>query len=89
MDPKVGNITGYFSVSNRARGIAVNPVTNKIHVTNADSNSVSVIDGRIDRVQSNIIMGDYTDKIVLDPVTNFVYALQPNNDSAPLKRIIL
>ena len=53
--------------------IAVNPVTNKIYVTNSSSNTVSVIDGATNMVTETVIVGDAPEPVALNPVTNKIY----------------
>jgi YVTN family beta-propeller protein len=53
--------------------LAVNPVTNRIYVTNQDTNSVTVIDGATDTVVTTISVGDQPRGVEVNPVTNLIY----------------
>ncbi len=54
-------------------GIAVNPATNTIYVTNHDSNTVSVINGANNTVIAAIPVGNHPMAIGVNPMTNTVY----------------
>jgi YVTN family beta-propeller protein len=54
-------------------GIAVNPATNTIYITNHDSNTVSVINGANNTVIAAIPVGNHPMAIGVNPVTNTVY----------------
>ena len=57
----------------------VNPVTNKIYVTNYDSNSVSVIDGTTNTVTATVAVGANPVGAAINPVTNMIYILNSGN----------
>ncbi len=59
-------------VENFPMGLAVNTVTNKIYVTNANSNGVTVIDGATNRT-TRIPMNSGNEQVVVNPVTNTIY----------------
>ena len=48
----------------------VNPVTNKIYVTNYNSNSVSVIDGTTNTVTTTIAVGANPNGAAVNSITN-------------------
>jgi YVTN family beta-propeller protein len=54
-------------------GIAVNPATNTIYVTNHDSNTVSVINGANNIVIATVPVGNHPMPIGVNPVTNTIY----------------
>lgn len=73
-------------------GIGINPVTNKIYVTNYIEGTVSVIDGNNNRVigkpiplhgvAEGISVNPVTNKIyVTDPTTSTLYVIDGNNDT--------
>src|SRR5687767_9347997 len=62
-----------IQVDNFPVGIAVNPYTNKIYVTNEYSNTVSVINGDNDEVEGTISVGGLPYDLDVDPFTNKVY----------------
>ena len=53
--------------------IAVNPITNRVYVSNADSDTVSVINGATGAVITNIAVGDYPRWIAVDAENNKIY----------------
>jgi len=54
-------------------GIAINPATNTIYVTNHDSNTVSVINGATNTMVATIPVGNNPMAIAVNPVTNTIY----------------
>lgn len=54
-------------------GIAVNPASNTIYVTNHDSNTVSVINGANNTVIAAVPVGNHPIAIGVNPVTNTIY----------------
>jgi len=52
--------------------IAVNPVTNRIYVANADSNNVTVIDGT-DNSATTVAAGSFPSDIAVNTATNRIY----------------
>ena len=54
--------------------MAVNPVTNKIYVSNYDDSSVTVIDGATNST-TLVAAGKYPIAIAVNPVTNKIYVL--------------
>jgi YVTN family beta-propeller protein len=64
---------GGIHVDNFPVGIAVNPVTNKIYVTNQYSNTVSVIDGDKDTEEETISVGALPYDVDVDHLTNRIY----------------
>ena len=61
--------------------VAVNPNTNMVYVTNADSNTVSVIDGKTNSVVKNIEVGKQPSSIAINPNTNMVYVANSNSNT--------
>jgi YVTN family beta-propeller protein len=62
-------------------GIAVDPVTHTIYVTNQSGNSVSVINGGTDAVTATVGVGSSPAGIAVDPATNTVYVANEGSDS--------
>jgi YVTN family beta-propeller protein len=65
-------------------GIAVNPTTNKIYVTNQDSNYLSVIDGSTNKVINNIKVGSSPFNIALNPVNNAIYVANSRSNTVSI-----
>jgi YVTN family beta-propeller protein len=53
-------------------GIAINPVTNKIYVSNGYTNTISVIDGKTNSVVKNIPVGTAPMRLAVNPTTNII-----------------
>ena len=66
--------------------MAVNPVTNKVYVTNYNDNSVTVIDGVTDVFPTNVTVGNYPRAVAVNPVTNKVYVV--NDDTSGTVSVI-
>src|SRR5579872_3072501 len=62
-----------ISVGSSPYGVAVNPTTNTIYVTNLLSNNVSVINGATNLVTATIAVGTSPNGIAVDPKTNVIY----------------
>jgi YVTN family beta-propeller protein len=60
--------------------VAVNPVTNKIYVTNTFGNSVTVIDGATNDTTS-VAAGTGPEPVALNPVTNKIYVVNTNSNN--------
>jgi len=70
-----------IDVGNSPRGIAVNPTTNLIYVTNMRDDNVSVIDGVTHEVVTNIAVGNAPLGIGVDPSINQIYVGDGNGIS--------
>ena len=62
-------------------GVAVNPVTNMIYITNAASNTVSVINGVNDKIEHTIAVGLLPYDVDVDPATNKIYITNKNSNN--------
>jgi YVTN family beta-propeller protein len=62
-------------------GISVNPSTNIAYVANADSNTVSVIDGKTNTVISNITVGRSPHSVSVNPSTNIAYVANADSNT--------
>jgi YVTN family beta-propeller protein len=63
-------------------GIAVDPNTNRIYVSNSNNNTVSVIDGATNRVIGDPIpVGEGPRGIAVDPNTHLVYVTNPGSNT--------
>src|SRR6266851_3823837 len=79
MKPVLGQrVTATVAAGATPIGVAVNPVTNKIYVANANSNNVTVIDGATNStpasVSATVAAGANPAGVVVNPVTNKIYA---------------
>ncbi|MGH9922092.1 MAG: YncE family protein, partial [Nitrososphaerales archaeon] len=66
---------GSVAVGLHPRGLAVNPDTNKIYVTNYESASVSVIDGNTNTLVANITVGVFPAQVAVNPTNDKVYVI--------------
>jgi YVTN family beta-propeller protein len=81
----LANVTVGF----QPHGIAVNPVTDLIYVTNTASNSVSVIDGKTNKIIDTIMIGnrnladdfEFTSHVAVNSKTNRVYVSNIDADT--------
>jgi YVTN family beta-propeller protein len=62
-------------------GVAVNPETNRIYVTNNGSDNVSVIDGSGDSVIATIEVGNEPWCVGVNPETNRIYVVNGDSDN--------
>ena len=62
-------------------GVAVNPVTNTIYVANADSDTVSVIDGTKNTVVRDLPVGDHPTDVTVNPEINTIYVTNGEDDN--------
>ena len=82
LQPKEGEIIDAgIHVNNFPVGVSVNPLTNKIYVTNEFSNTVSVIDGDTDVVLPPISVGGSPYDLDVDHYTNKVYVTNLGYDT--------
>jgi YVTN family beta-propeller protein len=68
-----------ITVGNSPQDVSVNPDTNKAYVANYDDNTVSVIDGRTNKVLSTINVGNTPYGVSVNPDTNMAYVANRNN----------
>ena len=64
-----------ISVGSNPSSIAIDPATSRIYVTNYGSNTVSVIDGKSDRLLVNVDVGSFPHKAYYNPKTHIIYVL--------------
>jgi YVTN family beta-propeller protein len=62
-------------------GIAINELTNMIYVANEMSNTVSVINGINDNIESTVFVGVTPYGVAVDPLTNRIYVTNIGSDS--------
>ncbi len=67
------SVTGTITTGTYPAAVAVNPVTDKVYVANANSNSVTVIDGATNAVASTVPVGTNPAAVAVNPVTDEVY----------------
>jgi YVTN family beta-propeller protein len=65
-------------------GVAVNPVTRKVYVTNEFSNTVSVINGVTVSKEDTITVGNFPYAVATNPFTNRVYVTNRGSDTVSI-----
>ncbi|HTC92904.1 MAG TPA: Ig-like domain repeat protein [Terriglobales bacterium] len=65
-------VTTTVTVGTAPTAVAVNPVTNKVYISNATSNNVSVIDGATNTI-ATVATGTTPKAIAVNPATNKIY----------------
>jgi YVTN family beta-propeller protein len=61
--------------------VSVNPSTNIAYVANLDDDTVSVIDGKINKVTTNITVGKNPYAVSINPSTNIAYVANHGDDT--------
>ena len=70
-----------ISVGTMPFGVAVNPSTNTVYVTNVFGDSVSVINGSNNHVKSTVTVGTHPHGVAVNPSTNTVYVTNESGNS--------
>jgi YVTN family beta-propeller protein len=78
---KMPEINSAIRVNSYPIGIAANPSTNKVYVTNEFSNTVSIIDGTTDKVETTINVGSFPYGIDVNTLNNRIYVSNRGSDS--------
>jgi YVTN family beta-propeller protein len=73
VDGSSNNVIATVIVEDVAGGLDVNPLTNRIYVTNFKSDSVSVIDGRSNGVIATVPVERGPHQVAVNPRTNRIY----------------
>ena len=81
-------VTATITVGGRAQFLVVNPVTNKIYVTNRRDNTVSVIDGATNTVIHTLSVGSHPTVEDVNPLTNKIYVVNNGNGQGTTMSVI-
>ena len=81
-------VTATINVQTFPEFLVINSVTNKIYVTNRNSNSVSVINGVTNTVIKTIAVGANPVVGDVDPVTNMIYVVNNGNGRGTTMSVI-
>ncbi len=74
VDPTTNAIVGLIGVGTAPRGMAINPVTHKLYVTNMGGSSVSVIDLATNTVaKTEFLYSGQPQRVAVDPLKNLIY----------------
>src|SRR5215510_4624393 len=66
------SVTATVHVGGDPDGVAADPKTNTVYVTNISGNTVSVISGRTNTVTATIRLGNFPFAVAVDPKTNTI-----------------
>ena len=82
------NVVATIPVGSFPHGVAVNPVTNRVYVTNSGGqasgypgNTVSVIDGATNTVLTTVTVGTGAFGVAVNPTTNRIYVSNRSDDT--------
>lgn len=75
LDVKAENIIGSIIVERSPAGVAVNSLTNRIYVSNNQSDTVSVVDGTTNKVIKTITVGKEPYGVAVNEITNKIYVV--------------
>src|SRR4030042_1821527 len=67
------SVIATVTVGNPSYGVGVNPVTNRVYVTNYSGEHISVIDGLNNTVVATITVDDYSYDVGVNQITNRIY----------------
>jgi YVTN family beta-propeller protein len=74
VDPATNKVVGLIGVGTAPRGMAINPVTHKLYVTNSGASSVTVIDLAADTViKTEFLYSNAPERVAIDPLINRIY----------------
>ena len=88
IDGLTNTVDATVTVGRQAAFLVINPVTNKIYVTNRSDNTVSVINGATNTVTSTIPVGSHPTIEDVDLVTNKIYVVNNGNGSGTTINVI-
>ena len=77
IDAATNTVTATIPVGSEPYGVAVDPATHTVYVTNAGDGTVSVIDAATNTVTATIPVGAYPDGVAVDPAAGTVYVTNP------------
>ncbi len=74
VDPVAKTVLQVIDVGSQPKGMAINPVTRKLYVTNSNANSVSVIDLATNSVlKTEFVFSNAPERVAVDPIINRIY----------------
>ena len=73
IDGKTNSVIDKFRVGDNQSDIDINPVTNRIYVSDKSHHSVFIIDGKTNENIDNIRIREFPREIGINPVTNRIY----------------
>ena len=74
VDPTTNTVVGFIGVGAGPQGMAINPLTRKLYVTNMNESSVSVIDLSTNTVvKTEFVFSGQPQRVAVDPLKNLIY----------------
>jgi len=74
VDPAARTVLQVIDVGSQPKGMAINPVTRKLYVTNSNASSVSVIDLASNAVvKTEFVFSGAAERVAVDPIKNLIY----------------
>ena len=74
VDPVAKTVLQVIDVGSQPKGMAINPVTRKLYVTNSNAGSVSVIDLATNSVvKTEFVFSNAPERVAVDPIINRIY----------------
>jgi len=74
VDPVALQVVGLIGVGATPQGMAINPLTRKLYVTNMNGSSVSVIDLSTNAVvKTEFVYSGQPQRVAVDPLKNLIY----------------
>ncbi|WP_167470689.1 YncE family protein [Mycobacterium innocens] len=84
IDGSTHTVTTTVNAGKYPNGVAVDPGTHTVYVTNSLNDTVSVIDGSTHTVTATIPVGKWSDGVAVDPGTHTVYVANNSDDTVSL-----
>ncbi|TEU17475.1 MAG: DUF11 domain-containing protein [Anaerolineales bacterium] len=81
VDGLQGRVLTVITGLKRPRGVAVNPITNRVYVTDTGADSLVVIDGTNNELLVSLPVGSYPDAVAVDPEANRIYVANAGDGS--------
>src|SRR5215468_438692 len=75
------SVTATVHVGGDPDGVAADPKTNTVYVTNISGNTVSVISGRTNTVTATVRVGSGPDGVAVDPKSNTIYVANATSNT--------
>ncbi|MFB0536657.1 MAG: SMP-30/gluconolactonase/LRE family protein [Anaerolineae bacterium] len=81
VDGLEGQVVAVVIGLKRPRGVAVNPRTNRVYVTDTGADRLIVVDGTSNEMLVSLPVGSYPDAIAVDPQANRIYVANAGEGS--------
>ena len=81
VDGLEGQVLAVVTGLKRPRGVAVNPTTNRVYVTDTGADRLIVVDGTSNEMLVSLPVGSYPDAIAVDPEANRIYVANAGEGS--------